>query len=144
MRSQRWIVIFFSGFFALYVVVGLLDQFKNLDDIYPFSDWYLFSYVSRYGEGFDLKLTTAEGDEVLLSEQLEMQERRDLAEDLSRAVRFGRRGEEAKMVELVREVALAHDLKGKVVLIGREYERLEYYKNSQWIKENEITTFEFQ
>lgn len=125
-------------FFIMYLFVGVVDQIYWLPDIYPFSDWYLFSYVSTHGDIYEIKYFNEKNEALYLFDP-----QNPLGDQLQKAVRFYRRGEPTKTEQIVKSIAVRYRLSGQVILVSNKVERLEYYKNKTRVHEDYVVSYNF-
>lgn len=144
MQKLRKITIWtLCPFLILYILVGLAYQSShNRSEIYPFSDWFLFSYVNTQGEAFDLKYSDKAGKTHYLLEQLTGKKQKELSSLLYKLSRSKER-DYKKLLKESMDMSLINEFPGPFTLVRKRFDRLKYYQDKEIRSEDEITVIHF-
>lgn len=122
---------------AIHMLGGLIHQWTFMDDVYPFSNWYLFTHVQRHAVVLDLK------QEDYVSSNLSSQNFSLFTNSLNRLRKIQKNGDQANLAKHKSQMAHQFSLRGRYEFVERRIEILDYYKNKQWIDETVIDTYNF-
>jgi hypothetical protein len=132
-----------AAFISSFIVVGVIDQRKGFDDIYPYSDWYLFSYVDRYQKILDIKYYNSENKITYLREVLSEKERIDLAYSLQIVSHLVETKQSNNISIAVKKILEKYKIDGEVTLVEITLEKMEYYKNKNTKGERDVQSWNF-
>lgn len=131
-----------SLFLVVYFFVGLFDQFKSSDDFYPFSDWYLYSFVNQHGTIYDIKYNK-DGSTYGLRKTTEGMERKNLAERLHSVKKLVRQRKIEEAKELCKKILAPYQNTGEAKLVSVYIERLSYHEKDLVEREEDVFTIKF-
>ena len=126
-----------------YILVGVIDQVKPIPDIYPFSDWYLYSFVNQYGDITDLKYFDESKEVKYLIHSLDDDKKTDVQNILHHVYRLISNNNPVQAKKVIGQLVKNFNLKGDISLIVKKIERFKYYKNGEFLGEENVYTWHF-